>query len=243
MVAERRNLPVQQRCLNPLAVARLVSLSQGCNHSPVGHHPGEEVHQRETHPLRQAVGFAGQVHQPAVGLNDQVIARHIGHGAGAPVAGNGAVDYAGIDGADFVVTQAHAFKGPGAETLDHHVRIGGHLANQLDALRLLEVDGDAALVAVEGYELGALSVPEGSPVANLVAQGGLLDLHHVGAHIAQQHGTERPRQCPRQIYDLDVCQSASHVAILRCYSACGQSHNPPIIARKRALSGDPVGGR
>ena len=91
-----------------------------------------------------AVRLAGEVHQAAVGLDDEVIAWFVGHRASASVAGNGAVHDVGVDGFDVLVAQPHAGQGSGAEAFDHHVGIFGELFDDAQALIGFEVDGQGS---------------------------------------------------------------------------------------------------
>ena len=74
-------------------------------------------------------------------------------------------------------------------------------AQDLGALRLLQVDDEALLVAVDAEEIVALAGDEGREMPGLVAAAGRLDLQHLGAEIAEALGAERPGQHPRQIDD------------------------------------------
>jgi hypothetical protein len=59
---------------------------------------------------------------------------------------------------------------------------------------------DAPLAAVDRKEVGALATLEGRAVGPaFVAPARLLDLDHVGAEIAEQHGAERPGDDARQV--------------------------------------------
>src|SRR5262249_41130994 len=91
------------------------------------------------------------------------------------------------------------------------------LAKDLLPRRWLEVEGQAALVAVHGHEVGRFTAKEGRPAASVVAPSGLLQLDHVGAHVAQHHGAERPGQDAGEVENTDAGQgglSARHAAFL-----------------------------
>src|SRR3546814_17426404 len=59
--------------------------------------------------------------------------------------------------------------------------------------RSLQVQLDAALIAVQRQEAAAIGTLEAEPHrgARLVAHAGRLDLDDIGAHVAQQHAAER----------------------------------------------------
>src|SRR6185437_5440715 len=62
----------------------------------------------------------------------------------------------------------------------------------------LEVERDAALVAVPQHERRALALDEGRCAADRIALRAF-DLDHVGAHVGELHAAERTRQMRRQV--------------------------------------------
>jgi len=142
---------------------------------------------------------AGHAHPAPHGLGHDVEGRpvHVGALAAAPVAeaADRGVDQARIDGRQGLIAQAHPVHHAGAEVLHHRVGAGDQLAQQLPALGLLQVDDDAALVAVAGGEEAAVLVlgVVGAVRAALAEEvaAGRLDLDHLGAMIGQQLGAER----------------------------------------------------
>ncbi len=81
-----------------------------------------------------------------------------------------------------------------------------HAAQDADAVGMLEVDGDAALVAVKVLEIGIVARGE----IGLVAVGGIalahLDLDHVGAPVGELARAGRPGARPRQVDHLEAGQ-------------------------------------
>ena len=75
--------------------------------------------------------------------------------------------------------------------LQKHVRRRRQLVQDLDRLRPLEVEHQAALVAVERDEADALVVADRRRRARHVALR-RLHLHHVGPHVGEQRAGERP---------------------------------------------------
>jgi hypothetical protein len=65
---------------------------------------------------------------------------------------------------------------------------------------LLEVQRQAALVAIDQFEVAGLAVHRAG-AACVVAGAGVLDLDHVGAEIAEVHGCQRSWQESAQIKD------------------------------------------
>src|SRR5207247_3198901 len=82
------------------------------------------------------------------------------------------------------------------------------------ALRGLEVQGDALLVAVDGHEVRRLAAREGRPAPRVVALPRLFDLDDLGAHVAQHHRAERPGEAAGEIQAADTGEwlvSSGHV--------------------------------
>src|SRR5216683_254579 len=115
---------------------------------------------------------------------------------------------------------------------DHRVAFDRELTYDVAAVILLEVDHEAALVAVEGKKGRGHAVLEGSAEA----AGGIalrrLDFDHVGAQIAKQHRAKRSRHDLTKVQDTKACQwSFCHRFQPR---ACG--HVPPRICLPPRLS-------
>ena len=101
--------------------------------------------------------------------------------------------------------------------LQKHVRFCRELAQDLDCLGLLEIEHQAALVAVERDEAHALAVADRRRGAAHVALR-RLDLDDVGAHVGEQRAGERTGDEIRQLDDPDPRQRLWHVAFLsRCH--------------------------
>jgi hypothetical protein len=92
---------------------------------------------------------------------------------------------------------------PGAVILDQDVGGADEAAQDVGAFRLLQIDDEAFLVAVDAEEIVALAGDEGRKVPRLVAEAGRLDLQHFGAEIAEALGAERAGQDAGQVDDPD----------------------------------------
>src|SRR5581483_2323234 len=84
----------------------------------------------------------------AVALQVRVHARPVAARPAVAVAGHADVDQAGVLRTEALVAQAQPLHHAGAEVLDRDVGGAGQPAGEVDAPRVLEVDGDRALVAV-----------------------------------------------------------------------------------------------
>ena len=98
---------------------------------------------------------------------------------------------------------------PKAQTI-HHARtvaLHEHVGRVDDAQQQLtpeigfQVEGDAALVAVDGVEKRALPIDHRWSRAHVIAAAGLFDLDHIGAHVGQEEGAVSAWQKPRQVED------------------------------------------
>jgi hypothetical protein len=137
---------------------------------------------------RRASGFAGDGHQARKALRDQIEAAFVGVGAVAAVARHRTVDQAGVDFLEGVVAQAQPFERAAAVVFGQDVGLLHHGQQDLASLRMLQVEGDAALVAVQDHEGRRDPVHARLAVAaRIVAAGKLFDLDHVGAHVGQHH--------------------------------------------------------
>ena len=92
---------------------------------------------------------AGDRHQAAHALSDLVEARPRGVGPGLTEPGNAGIDELGIDFSQLRVIDAEPALHVGAKILDHHVGFLHHALERRQRLGRLEVERDAALVAVQ----------------------------------------------------------------------------------------------
>ena len=104
-----------------------------------------------------------------------------------------------------------AFGNTGTEVLDQDIAARDKAHQHLDAVRVLEIDGDGSLVAVV-VEIGRCeTVFIGRHAARgIPAAGGVLDLDDIGALIGEQHGGGRSRHHAGQINDAHPVQCTWH---------------------------------
>ena len=85
-----------------------------------------------------------------------------------------------------------------------------------------------ALVAVEAQVVRALALAPGRPPgARVVAAVRALDLHDVGAEVAEQHRGERPGEHAREVGDEDAVQRRHRAGRLRHRDADARHLRPP----------------
>ena len=139
----------------------------------------------------------GDRHQPAHALGDLVEAGAVGVGPVLAEAGDAGENDPRIDLAQALVVDAEPVLDVGAEVLDHHVGLPDHAAKHRDAVLLLHVQRDAALVAVDALEIRAVALAAH-------AFGGVdlfrrLDLDDVGAPVGELAHRRRARAHAGQV--------------------------------------------
>jgi hypothetical protein len=116
-----------------------------------------------------------------------VVPRPPGVGPRLAKAAHRRVHDGGVGRAHRLVAHSESGGRAGEKILDDHVGPAGQLEGDVLALRMLQVDGHPALVAVAGREDGAHPLAPAQP-AHVVAAPRALHLDDVGAQIAQEHG-------------------------------------------------------
>src|SRR5262249_49542949 len=105
--------------------------------------------------------------------------------------------------------------GTGQEVLQENVGLFGQTVKQGHALGGSQIEGNGALVAVAGEEVGAELLvameryPGRAPGAGLVAAAGALDLDNLGSEITQNLATQWPGQDARSVEDAQASQVGS----------------------------------
>ncbi len=110
-----------------------------------------------------------------------------------------------MPGGHVAISQADRIQRAGAEVLDQHIGERDEAIERRASVRLLEVEGDALLVAIDAQEIRALAIEEGRPPrACVVAADRVLDLDHAGSHVGGEHRAVRAGEHPRQIHDRET---------------------------------------
>ena len=110
----------------------------------------------------------------------------------------------------------------GAVTLHENVGSFDKAQQQLSPGIRPQIQSDAALVAVDGVEKGALAIDERGRPAHVVTGLGLLHLDHVGAHVGEEQRAVPAGKQPGQVEDADS----------------GQRHGELILGCVHTLVGD-----
>ena len=171
-----------------------------------------EVGDRDADAHRPLARQPGDRHQAAHALRDLVEARPVGVGPVLAEARQAHVDEARVDLAQGLVVDAEPVLHVGPVVLDQHVGGRRQLLEDGDALGRLEVERDAALVAVQVEEVGAVRATP--PIASSSPLLRHLDLDDVGAPIGEMPRRRRPGARARQVDHLEAGQRS----LSRCSS-------------------------
>jgi hypothetical protein len=146
-----------------------------------------------------ASSLAGDAHEPAHRLGDEIEGRATAIRSAAAKPGNIAVDEVGIERPEPRLVETHVYENAAAEILDQDIAAGDQLGEHLAALFVPQVEGQRTLVAVEAGEVPAEPITDDTLSAHRIALAGGLDLDHLGSHVAEDHRAERPGEDAGQI--------------------------------------------
>ena len=97
----------------------------------------------------------------------------------------------------------------GTEVLQNHIRLLYQLTEDLLAFLFLQIQGDAALVAVDGgVECAGAVGREGGIPAGFVSAARDLDLDHICAHLAQPGSGKGAAEYPGHIQNGNIAKCA-----------------------------------
>ena len=152
VVAGERHHRFDHRDADVLADAAIARRVQRAHDAERGGHPADLVGQRHLDHGRLSAAPPLQRRHGREALDDRVVGGRVGVTALGAEAADRAIDDLGIEPADIGVADAEAVGDAGAVVLDKRVGAHGQHPHQVAALFFLEVDHDAALVAVEIQE-------------------------------------------------------------------------------------------
>ena len=203
---------VVHRHVEELALAGLAGVEDGGEDADGCQRAGHDVADARAAAEAAGLGRAGDADEAAHRLGDDVVSGQVGVGAGAGAriaeAADGGVDEAWVALGERFVGEAEALHDAGGEVLDEHVRLFGQAHDRLFAAGRLEVEHEAALVAVEAGVIaaeGALGVVvgEGAGEAGHLAAG-RLDLDDVGAEVGEEHRAVGAGEGLGEVEDADA---------------------------------------
>src|SRR5258708_6463867 len=177
------DLALKQRSLHPLSLAGLLALEQSDEDADGTEQSGRQIGDRDADTHRSLTRQAGDRHQSAHPLRDLVDAWPLAVRSVLAKAGNTAIDDARIDRPQHLVVDAETMLDVRPVVLDHDIGgFGKAMENRL-ALRLLQVECDAALVAVQVLEVETMA--RAAEILRFVGIRRRLDLDDVGTPIGQ----------------------------------------------------------
>ena len=201
------DLRVEQRDVDVLTFTRGVAVLQRRQNADAGIHARHHIRDAHTDFHRLARRHAGETHDAAHALNEKVISRSAGVGAGMAKPRDGAVDQPWIALTQLFVRQTIFGEPAGLVVLHQNVGLGQQLVNQRVAFIASNIDGNGALVAigrkvvrtfVGGVALAVLDIGR-APLAGVVAFVGTFHLDHIRSQIAQQLRGARASENARKI--------------------------------------------
>lgn len=165
-----------------------------CHHTEGGVKAGDRVADADPDPHRRQVRHArrmvAQMAQPADRFANHAERGLVAIGPVLPVAGDMGDDEIFARAAQRLRAEAEARQLARPEVLHHRVAFRGETKHDVLRLRVLQIDGNTALVAAVLRPPGRIAVDMGAPLPDRIA-GRRFDLDHVGAQIAEQPRTER----------------------------------------------------
>ena len=126
--------------------------------------------------------------------------------SGLAVTGNAAEHQSRIDARQRLVAEAQLVHHAGAEALDQDVGGLHQFLERSLAVRVLEIEAQATLVAVHHLVQVAGVAPHRTERAGVVARAGVLDLDDIGTIVGEMLGGERAGQQASQIKHADTRQ-------------------------------------
>src|SRR3989454_178043 len=182
---------LEQRGVHPLAAAGALALEQRDEDAVREEHARGEIGHGNADAHRALARPAGDRHEAAHALGDLVVARAIAVRARLAEARDAAVHEARVDLAQRLVVDAEAVLDVRAVVLDEDVSPRGQALEDLDATRVLEVERDRALVAVQVLKIESVA---GEVVLALV-----LHLDHLRAHLGELPDARRSGARAREV--------------------------------------------
>src|SRR5581483_8337033 len=174
---------LEHRHLDERARTGPAPLHQGAQNPIRGIDPGHGVRERRSEKLRVA-RIDHNAQKPAERLGNRVVARALRIGSAAAETTDGAVDEPWVELLQALGTRAQTLRGAGPEVLDEYVGLMDEAFEHLPIGGALEVERNAALVAVVGLKVRRIA-------AALVAAVGIalraLDLDDIGTEVGEHH--------------------------------------------------------
>lgn len=200
LVDPERHGGLEQRGLDPLPLAGLLPRLQRRQHANREIEAGPDIGDGQGNTIGRAILRPRHRHQAGHRLDHEVEAAAAGIRTGLAEAGDRTQHQSRVARMQRFPAQAQPLHNAGAKILQHHVGAVDQVPEDQEVVGVLEVEADAALVAVPQHEGGAFALDEGRRAAHGIALRAF-DLDYVGAEVAELHAAERARQVGREIED------------------------------------------
>ena len=234
LVGGRRHGDVEQRHVDMLALTGALAFAHRGERGDGRVEPGQHVGDGDAHLLRAAarkvVALAGDRHQPAHRLDEEVVAGAVGIGPGLAEAGDRAVDQPRVDRAQALVVEPVAREPAPLVVLQQDVGGRHQPPDELLPPCRGEVESDRFLAAVGAVEIGRVrnlaSVLRGNegraPQAGVVAGAGALDLDHLGAEVGHRLGRPGAGQDAAEVEDPESRKRTRHAYMKAWMPVCAR---------------------
>src|SRR5215470_3442338 len=203
---EPREAGLKERGVDDAPTTRLLTLDQPGQRADGRPHTRAVVEYGGADARGWSTVVAVHHHEPGEGLHHGLVAGLELERARAAEGPYRAVDEPREALGERLGAESHLLEGAGTEILDEDVGAPDQLQQPLDVGGLLEIEGDAALVGVDGEEARRNALPEGRAPAARVVTLGPLDLDDVGAHVAEDLRGDGPGQILRDLDDADAVE-------------------------------------
>ena len=219
--------------LDELTLARPLAVEQRGERALERHVGGDAVDQELPGGLRRVAGAADRLERAAHRLQEQILPRPVRVRAVLPVPGHRDVDDVGVERAQRLVVHAEPLGDAGPVVLEEDVGRARQLPEDLAPFLRLEVDGEAALVAIEREEARVDAVPRRAAARDVAMPltGDGLDLDDVRSQIAEPHRGQRARHRDRAVEHAHAREGSA--AILRRAVEGGRSERLERERRRR----------
>ena len=148
--------------------------------------PGMDSHRRVLRQVAVPVVVVRRGHETGPGVERDAVRGQIPIRAGGAIARDGAEHDLRVHLAEPIEAQAALGEGAGTHRLDDGVSVADQVEVHLDALRSTEVEGDAALPAVDVQVQQRVAFDDRPGHAADVVALGRLDLDDVGAEVGEK---------------------------------------------------------
>src|SRR5215472_7849501 len=237
VIGEQAQCGLEQRAVHALTEPRPLALKDRRADPERAQDAGGEIEERDGRAHRRPFRLPRDRHDAAEGLEQRLVAGAVLPRPRAAEGGDRAVDEARVDRREVVVAETEALHRARAEVLDEDVGAAGERLHDLRALRGLEIERHAALVAIEEQIGRRLAVLVGRPRPRLVAGAGVFHLDDVGAEIGKQGSAPGSRDDAGEIDHANAVEGQEEGCHARYYTpterrlALWQFASPYFVAR------------